>query len=73
MRRTLAVVVLVGFLVATAIYLFIYLFRAFRLPEPANDVTVQVWHGDPMIRALLIAIVFRVSKERYPLASRPCS
>ena len=42
MRRTLAVVVLVGFLVATAIYLFIYLFRAFRLPEPANDVTVQV-------------------------------
>ena len=60
MRRTLAVVVLVGFLAASAVYLFIYLFRAFRLPAPANDVTVQVWHGDPMIRALLIAILFLI-------------
>ena len=60
MRRTLAVVVLVGFLAASAIYVFIYLFRAFRLRAPANDVTVQVWHGDPMIRALLLAILFLI-------------
>ena len=60
MRRTLSVVVLIGFLVATAVYLFVYLFRAFRLPEPVSDATVQVWHGDPMMRALLVAMLFLI-------------
>ncbi len=60
MRRALTIVVLGGFLVATGIYLFIYLFRAFRLPEPAGELTVYVWHGDPMTRAVLIAVLFLI-------------
>ena len=60
MRRTLTIIVLAGFLVATGIYLFIYLFRAYRLPEPAAETTVYIWHGDPMIRAVLLAILFLI-------------
>jgi hypothetical protein len=60
MRRNLALVVLVGFLAFTGIYLFVYLFRAFRLPEPAQDLTVQIWHGDPMTRAVLVAVLFTI-------------
>ena len=58
MRRTLSIVVLAGFLIATGLYLFIYLFRAFRLPEPPAEATVYIWHGDPMIRAVLVAVLF---------------
>ena len=60
MRRTIAVVVLIGFLCFTGIYVFVYLFRAFRLPEPAQDLTVQIWHGDPMTRAVLVAVLFLI-------------
>lgn len=60
MRRTLTILVLIGFLVLTAVYLFIYLFRAFRLPEPAGEVTVYLWHGDPMTRALLVAVLLLI-------------
>jgi NADH:ubiquinone oxidoreductase subunit 5 (subunit L)/multisubunit Na+/H+ antiporter MnhA subunit len=60
MRRTLALAVLIGFLGFTGIYLFVYLFRAFRLPEPAQDLTVQIWHGDPMTRAVLVAVLFAI-------------
>ena len=60
MRRALSVVVLLGFLVFTGVFLFVYLFRAFRLPEPSADLTVYVWHGDPMIRAVLVAVLFLI-------------
>jgi hypothetical protein len=60
MRRTLAAVVLVGFLVYTGAYVFVYLFRAFRLEEPASDTIVYVWHGDPMTRAILVAVLFAI-------------
>lgn len=60
MRRTLTLTVLVGFMVFTGIYVFVYLFRAFRLPEPPADLTVQIWHGDPMTRALLAAVLFLI-------------
>ena len=60
MKRTLAVLVLVGFLVYTGVYVFVYLFRAFRLGDPAEVVTVYVWHGDPMIRAVLVAVLFAI-------------
>ena len=60
MKRVLPVLVLVGFLVYTGIYVFVYLFRAFRLDEPAADAVVYVWHGDPMTRAVLAAVLFAI-------------
>jgi len=60
MRRTIAVVVLLGFLVYTGSYVFVYLFRAFRLNDPGSDAVVYVWHGDPMIRAVLVAVLFAI-------------
>jgi hypothetical protein len=60
MKRTLATISLAGFLAFTGIFLFVYLFRAFRLPAPAGEATVYVWHGDPMTRALLAAVLFAI-------------
>lgn len=60
MRRNLTVLVLVGFLTFTGIYVFVYLFRAFRLPEPVDTATVYIWHGDPMTRAVLVAVLFLI-------------
>ena len=60
MKRIAAVVVLLGFLAYSGIYVFVYLFRAFRLPEPVTAGTVNVWHGDPMTRAVLVAVLFAV-------------
>ena len=60
MKRILAVLILVGFLVYTGTYIFVYLFRAFRLDEPGSDAVVYVWHGDPMIRTVLVAVLFAI-------------
>jgi hypothetical protein len=59
-KRTLGLLVLLGFLVYTGAYVFVYLFRAFRLPEPATNETVSIWHGDPMTRAVLAAVLFAI-------------
>jgi len=58
MARKLIILTLIGFLVFTGTYVFVYLFRAFRLPDPIAGTTVYVWHGDPMTRALLAAVLF---------------
>ena len=57
MKRTLALIALVIFLVYTGSYIFVYLFRAFRLPDPGPG-TVQIWHGDPFARAILVSVFF---------------
>lgn len=57
MKRVLALISLVCFLIYTGAYIFVYLFRAFRLPEPTGQV-VQIWHGDPFARAILVAVFF---------------
>jgi len=59
MKRTLALLALVGFLIYTGVYIFVYMFRAFRLPEP-GPATVQLWHGDPFARAILVSIFFMI-------------
>lgn len=59
MKRTLALIALIIFLIYTGSYIFVYLFRAFRLPEPANE-TVRIWHGDPFARAILISTFFMI-------------
>jgi hypothetical protein len=59
MKRQLALIALICFLVYTGVYIFVYLFRAFRLPgAPAG--TVQIWHGDPFARAILVSIFFMI-------------
>lgn len=58
-----AVVGLLGlltFLAYTGLYIFVYLFRAFRTPDPIPSEVVQVWHGDPFTRAILVAILFLI-------------
>ncbi len=59
MKRMLALVALIIFLVYTGSYIFVYLFRAFRLPEP-RSVPVQIWHGDPFARAILVSVFFMI-------------
>jgi hypothetical protein len=66
MKRQLSMVAMVGllglltFLAYTGIYIFVYLFRAFRTPEPIPSEVVEVWHGDPFTRAILVAILFLI-------------
>ena len=66
MKRQLSMVALVGllglltFLAYTGVYIFVYLFRAFRTPDPIPSEVVQVWHGDPFTRAILVAILFLI-------------
>ena len=59
MKRVLALIALVCFLIYTGSYIFVYLFRAFRLPEPTGG-AVQIWHGDPFARAILVAVFFMI-------------
>jgi hypothetical protein len=59
MKRVLALTALVCFLIYTGAYIFVYLFRAFRLPEPTGG-AVQIWHGDPFARAILVAVFFMI-------------
>ena len=66
MRRQLPVVALIGvlgllsFLVYTGIYIFVYMFRAFRIEEPIPGEFVGLWHGDPFARAILVAVLFLI-------------
>ena len=59
MKRVLALIALVCFLIYTGVYIFVYLFRAFRLPEPTGG-AVRIWHGDPFARAILVAVFFMI-------------
>ncbi len=60
MKRILALIALLGFLIYTGAYVFVYLFRAFRLPEPVDEQVVLIWHGDPMTRAVFAAVLFAI-------------
>jgi hypothetical protein len=51
---------LLGFLAYTGVYIFVYLFRAFRTTEPIEGQVIQIWHGDPFARAILVAILFLI-------------
>lgn len=60
MKRVLPLLVLVGFLAYTGAYILVYLFRAFRVGDPVAGEVIQVWHGDPMLRAILVAVLFLI-------------
>jgi hypothetical protein len=59
MKRKLPLVVLAGFLVYTGAYIFVYLWRAFRIRVPGER-AVLIWHGDPFARAILVSILFLI-------------
>lgn len=60
MKEKLPIIALVGFLAYAGTFIFVYLWRAFRGPEEAPQEIVQVWHGDPFMRAILVAILFLI-------------
>lgn len=51
---------LLSFMIYTGVYIFVYMFRAFREPEPIPGEVIQVWHGDPFVRAILVAVLFLI-------------
>jgi hypothetical protein len=58
--RRMALGVLVGFLAYTGSYIFVYLWRAFRLDETEAARSSGIWHGDPFARALLVSVLFAI-------------
>ena len=59
-KQRIAILSLVGFVIYTGIYIFIYLWRSFRIVEPENLQFVAVWHGDNFSRAILVAVLFLI-------------
>ena len=59
MIRKIGVATLAGFLLYTGSYIFVYLWRAFRLDGPSADV-VRIWHGDNFVRTLLVSVFFLI-------------
>jgi hypothetical protein len=56
--RQVAILALVGFMAYTGVYIFIYLWRSFRIDAPDGVEAVGIWHGDPFARAILVAVLF---------------
>ncbi len=61
-RRVVAVLTLAGFLVATGVYVFVYLVRAFDARSTAEVPLVGLWHGDNFSRTILVAIFFLIGQ-----------
>ena len=59
-KRRFAILSLVGFVVYTGVYIFVYLWRSFRIDEPTNLQHVAIWHGDNFSRAILVAVLFLI-------------
>ena len=59
-KQRIAILSLVGFIIYTGVYIFVYLWRSFRIDEPANLQYVAVWHGDNFSRAILVAVLFLI-------------
>ncbi|MBI4260525.1 MAG: hypothetical protein HY658_08160 [Actinobacteria bacterium] len=60
MKRKIALAGLVGFLAYTGSYIFVYLWRAFRVDLDRSPDAVVIWHGDPFARSILVAVLFLI-------------
>lgn|GEM_PF-3352835 len=60
MKRKLPLVALAGFLAYTGVYIFVYLWRAFRIRATGDVRPVLIWHGDPFARAIFVAVLFLI-------------
>lgn len=58
--RQVAILALVGFMAYTGVYIFVYLWRSFRVDAPDGVNAVGIWHGDPFARAILVAVLFLI-------------
>ncbi len=61
-KRTVALLTLIAFLIATGAYIFIYLFRAFGAETADGRPLVGIWHGDNFTRTILVAIFFIIGE-----------
>lgn len=59
-KRLFAILSLIGFVGYTGVYIFVYLWRSFRVDRPDNLEFVAVWHGDNFSRAILVAVLFLI-------------
>ena len=59
-KRLIAILSLVGFVGYTGVYIFVYLWRSFRVDRPLDLQYVAVWHGDNFSRAILVAVLFLI-------------
>jgi len=59
-KRLIAILSLVGFVIYTGVYIFVYLWRSFRIDRPEGLEYVAVWHGDNFSRAILVAVLFLI-------------
>jgi len=59
-KRLVAVLSLIGFVGYTGVYIFVYLWRSFRVAEPENLQFVAIWHGDNFSRAILVSVLFLI-------------
>ena len=60
LSRKLAIGILVGFLAYTGSYIFVYLWRAFRLDKFDVARTAGIYQGDPFARAILVSVFFAI-------------
>lgn len=61
-RRFIAASVLAAFMVATGVYIFVYLARSFQPDAGGDRPLVGIWHGDNFSRAILVAILFLIGE-----------
>lgn len=59
-KERIATISLFGFVGYAGIYIFIYLWRAFRIERPENLQYVAIWHGDNFSRSILVAVLFLI-------------
>ncbi len=61
-RRFIAAGVLAAFMVATAVYIVVYLIRSFQPDDGGERALVGLWHGDNFSRAIFVAILFLIGE-----------
>jgi hypothetical protein len=59
-KQRVAMLSLFGFAGYAGAYIFIYLWRSFRIEEPENLQYVALWHGDNFSRSILVAVLFLI-------------
>ena len=59
-KRLIAILSLIGFVTYTGVYIFVYLWRSFRVDRPVDLQYVAIWHGDNFSRAILVAVLFLI-------------
>lgn len=62
MKRIIGTLTLAGIMLYTAVYLFVYMTRSFRITRPQPLEYVGIYHGDNFARVILVAIIFLIGE-----------